>query len=65
VNVGDLIKIKQARIGIPKGAVGLVVNKHRVSYDDKVSALYEVRLVQKGRLIRLYEHDAEVINESR
>ena len=63
MKVGDLVKIQRPRVGIPKGTLGLVVRRYRVSYGDSVNELYEVRVAQQGRTIRLYEHDVEVIKK--
>ena len=63
MKVGDLVKIQRPRVGIPKGTLGLVIRRYRVSYGDITSALYEVRVAQHDRTIRLYEHDVEVIKK--
>ena len=59
MKAGDLIIVKRATIGLPKGLAGLIVRQY-VRNSDK-TVLFEVNFIN-GRKIRLLPRDLEVIN---
>ncbi len=70
MQIGDMVKIKRASVGIPLDTVGLIVNIIKptpsIHYDDLT--YYVVQIVRKehGVLHRRYlERDLEVVSASR
>jgi len=57
VQVGNLVKIKRASIGLPKGSIGLIV-RH---FAQPLYSLFEIQFTN-GRTVRLLSRDLEVIN---
>jgi len=45
MNIGDLVKIARASIGVPKGSIGLIVGT-RISNPDAKGAAYFIHEVQ-------------------
>ena len=61
---GDLVKFMVARIGTPKGAIGLVLKVHPGGND--VDDMIDVQICNaQQRTVRRLERDIEVINASR
>ena len=66
MDIGDLIRNTRRSLGIPKGTVGLIINKQKSAtagqYDDESYYVYEIRWVgrQMSRSRRL-ARDLEVI----
>ena len=63
---GDLVRNTRASLGIPKGTVGLIINKQKSAtagqYDDESYYVYEIQWL--GRQMshsRRLERDLEVI----
>jgi hypothetical protein len=60
MGIGDLIRNTRASLGIPKGTVGLITNKHKSGTDDFY--IYEIRwLGRRMSHSRRLERDLEVI----
>jgi len=57
VQVGNLVKIKRASIGLPKGSVGLIV-RH---FTHGNTLVFEIQFTN-GRTVRLLSRDLEVIS---
>ena len=73
MNPGELVRIKRAGIGIPKGTIALITEKHVVRFDlalegegegeAEVAPVYTVSAVGRPRNPRRYlEQDLEVIS---
>ena len=58
MQVGNLVKIKRASIGLPKGSIGLIVRHFAQS---TYSHLFEIQFTN-GRTVRLLSRDLEVIS---
>ena len=68
MQVGDLVRVTRASIGIPKDSLALVEAKIRENRDFAGVQPYEiwqVYLLQAGRQRRYLGRDLEVISESR
>jgi hypothetical protein len=71
IDIGDLVKIKIASIGVPKGTVGLIIGG-LVNRVDRDLILYEVQLPKNlgwpkhdENRKRYHSQELEVISESR
>jgi len=73
MNPGELVRIKRAGIGIPKGTIALITEKHVVRFDTspdeyhgdeaEYNPVYTVSVVGPRRGVRRYlEQDLEVIS---
>ncbi len=60
MGIGDLVKNIRASIGVPKGTIGLITNKHKstLNYNYYV---YEIQWVGLPRASSRLEMDLEVI----
>ena len=63
MRVGNLVKIKSARIGIPAGAIGLIIEGN-TSYGMPSSNPIEIWTIQflNGKERRYLTRDLEIIN---
>ena len=64
MQVGNLVKIKRASIGLPKGSIGLIVRHFGQFGTEAVppySHLFEIQFTN-GRTVRLLSRDLEVIS---
>ena len=66
MSIGDLVRNTRASLGIPKGTMGLIINKQKSAtagqYDDESYYVYEIQWL--GRQMshsRRIEQDLEVI----
>ena len=64
MKAGDLVRIKRASIGIPKGSLALVEVKLKY-IGSTPEALWQVYLLQAGMHRRYLSRDLEVLNASR
>ena len=64
MRAGDLVRIKRASIGVPKGSVALVEVKLKYIRSTP-EALWQVYLLQTGMHRRYLSRDLEVLNASR
>ena len=61
MGIGDLVKNIRASIGIPKGTIGLITNKHKSTLNYNYY-IYEIQWIDaKLRHGRRLEMDLEVI----
>ena len=60
MGIGDLVKNILSSIGVPKGTIGLITNKHKstINYNYYI---YEIQWVEPLRAGRRLEVDLEVI----
>ena len=70
MQVGDLVKIKRASVGIARGTIGLIVNiikpTRSIHYDDLKYYVVQITHKRHGIITRRYlERDLEVISASR
>jgi hypothetical protein len=69
MKVGDLVKITQARLGVPENTVGLIIKHHGVFPEDPDLHIFIVQLLEPtefgARPVRRLSRDLEVISESR
>ena len=67
MRAGDLVKTTRAQIGVPAGAIGLIIKSHEPRAETIKYSIHEVQLygvkVQFNR--RFLSRDLEVVNESR
>ena len=68
MQVGNLVKIKRASIGLPKGSIGLVVRhfaqplySQEYAGPQPLYSLFEIQFTN-GRTVRLLSRDLEVIS---
>ena len=66
MGIGDLVKNLRASIGIPKGTMGLIINKQKSAtagqYDDESYYVYEIHWVgRQMKYSRRLARDLEVI----
>ena len=60
---GTLVRTTQARIGVPRGTIGLIVRSAKTNQNNTI---HEIQLVRDDqRKILRMERDLEVINASR
>ena len=59
MDIGDLIRNTRPSLGIPKGTVGLITNKHKPSNADYY--IYDIQWVGRCAYGRRLERDLEVI----
>ena len=63
MKAGNLVKTTQARIGVPRGTIGLIVRSANTNQDN---IIHEIQLVRNDqRKILRMERDLEVISASR
>ena len=62
MKVGDLVKIKEARIGTPAGTLGLIVETFQSASRPEWSS-YQIHAVQlaNGHIVRRTTGDLEVV----
>jgi len=69
VQVGDLVRITRASIGVPKGSIGLVIEcaTHGNKYDHGLGdcCTWGIKLNGRKAPRRYLEMDLEIINASR
>ena len=69
MRAGDLVRTTRAQIGVPAGAIGLIIETHepRAGLCPTVLSIHEVQLygVKLGCNRRFLSRDLEVVNESR
>ena len=67
MRAGDLVKITRAQIGVPAGAIGLIIKSHEPRAETIKHSIHEVQLygVKLGCNRRFLSRDLEVVNESR
>jgi hypothetical protein len=69
MKVGDLVKIKRARIGAPSNTIGLITECNTHYDDDMHMPIFIVQLTEHpkygARIIRSLSRDLEVISEDR
>jgi len=59
---GDLVKIKEARIGVPAGTLGLIVERHINRRSTFPHFVYEIQLTHKANhVIKRLARDLEVV----
>ena len=67
MRAGDLVRTTRAQIGVPAGAIGLIIKSHEPRAETIKHSIHEVQLygvkVQFNR--RFLSRDLEVVNESR
>ena len=67
MRAGELVKTTRAQIGVPAGAIGLIIKSHEPRAETIKYSIHEVQLygvkVQFNR--RFLSRDLEVVNESR
>jgi len=59
MKIGDLVRSTRPRVGIPKGSVGLITNKHKPSNADYY--IYDIQWVGRCAYGRRLARDLEVI----
>ena len=68
MKIGTLIKTTRARIGRPKGLIGLVTGVYtRGNTYPMKEHIYEVKMIggrRNGTTLRIFEQDFEVLHES-
>ena len=67
MRAGDLVKTTRAQIGVPAGAIGLIIKSHEPRAETIKHSIHEVQLygVKLGCNRRFLSRDLEVVNESR
>ena len=67
MRAGDLVKTTRAQIGVPAGAIGLIIKSHEPRAATIKYSIHEVQLygVKLGCNRRFLSRDLEVVNESR
>ena len=69
LHAGLLVRITRASIGVPRGAMGLIVKASRTGHNGRAPGnhidIYDVQVLGSGRTVRRMSRDLEVINESR
>ena len=67
MRAGDLVKTTRAQIGVPAGAIGLIIKSHEPRAETIKYSIHEVQLygvkLQFNR--RFLSRDLEVVNECR
>ena len=65
MQVGDLVKIMRASIGVPVNTVGLILRTLATGPDQRYD-YYQVQLCNsESRVVRRLRRDLEVVNASR
>ena len=67
MRAGDLVRTTRAQIGVPAGAIGLIIKSHEPRAETIKHSIHEVQLcsVKLGSNRRFLSRDLEVVNESR
>ena len=67
MRAGDLVMTTRAQIGVPAGAIGLIIKSHEPRSTIIKHSIHEVQLysVKLGCNRRFLSRDLEVVNESR
>ncbi len=67
MRAGDLVMTTRAQIGVPAGAIGLIIKSHEPRAETIKHSIHEVQLygVKLGSSRRFLSRDLEVVNESR
>tara|TARA_B100001123_G_scaffold74689_3_gene84175 strand:+ start:865 stop:1077 length:213 start_codon:yes stop_codon:yes gene_type:complete len=69
MKIGTLIKTTRARIGRPKGLIGLITGVYnRGNTYPMKEHIYEVKMIggrRNGTTLRIFEQDFKVLNENR
>ena len=67
MRAGDLVRTTRAQIGVPAGAIGMIVKAHMPRAETIKHSIHEVQLysVKLGSNRRCLSRDLEVVNESR
>ena len=67
MRAGDLVMTTRAQIGVPAGAIGLIIKSHEPRAETIKYSIHEVQLygVKLGCNRRFLSRDLEVVNESR
>ena len=68
MRAGDLVRTTRAQIGVPAGAIGLIIETHEPRADGASYKIHELRLIAIKSAVkyRLFlSKDLEVVNESR
>ena len=67
MRAGDLVRTTRAQIGVPAGAIGLIIKSHKPRAETIKHSIHEVQLygVKLGCNRRFLSRDLEVVNESR
>ena len=67
MRAGDLVMTTRAQIGVPAGAIGLIIKSHEPRAETIKHSIHEVQLygVKLGCNRRFLSRDLEVVNESR
>ncbi len=67
MRAGDLVKTTRAQVGVPEGAIGLIIKSHEPRAETIKHSIHEVQLygVKLGCNRRFLSRDLEVVNESR
>ena len=67
MRAGDLVMTTRAQIGVPAGAIGLIIKSHEPRSSIIKLSIHEVQLysVKLGSNRRFLSRDLEVVNESR
>ena len=68
MKAGDLVRTTRASIGVPAGAIGLIIETHEPRADGALYKIHELRLMAIKSAVkhrRFLSKDLEVINESR
>ena len=67
MRAGELVRTTRAQIGVPAGAIGLIIKSHNPRAETIKHSIHEVQLygvkLQFNR--RFLSRDLEVVNESR
>ena len=67
MRAGELVRTTRAQIGVPAGAIGLIIKSHEPRAETIKHSIHEVQLygVKLGCNRRFLSRDLEVVNESR
>ena len=67
MRAGDLVRTTRAQIGVPAGAIGLIIKSHKPLAETIKHSIHEVQLygVKLDCNRRFLSRDLEVVNESR
>ncbi len=68
MRAGDLVMTTRAQIGVPAGAIGLIIKSHQPRAETIKWPIHEVQLMAIKSAVkyrRFLSRDLEVVNESR
>jgi hypothetical protein len=65
MNVGNLVYIKRASIGVPQGTIGLILETHKPpgTSEEAIHLLHLIATDTKNHKRRYLSRDLEVLNE--